>query len=321
MKEQLKLTDFPINIDTICFKIHCDITRQCYFDWEFKNNKYFQTIRSAQGSDISIRYYPYFKCLSIWVDSVPGIIYGSGQIVFDPNDHDAFKSIIVDVLKNAMGLDNEFSTDMLDEAILTRIDLNQDYYFNDKNNEIAFRKWLDLCQLPYGKDYEYPTGGKKTTNAHNITYYSKDEQCSDKHNTYINLYGNYCTRIEFQIKNGYLSRQPAITLKELLTDKKLKSFLFDEMLSKMLLNGEIMNRRRLGVLLDSLNKKSHRRSYVAHIRKFYLDLGKYGYSKMRKKCKSYYVYLKLAKENQKVPIRLNDSVFKELNSFKKNHIL
>lgn len=53
MKNQIKLTDFPINIDTICFKLNVDLAKKCNSDWENKY-KFYQTIRFINGSRVSI---------------------------------------------------------------------------------------------------------------------------------------------------------------------------------------------------------------------------------------------------------------------------
>lgn len=320
MKKQLKLTDFPINIDTLCFKIKCELETKCFEHWEIRKFNYFQTIRTVGGSNVSFRYYPWYRCLSIWIDSVPALVYGSSQILFEKNDYAYFKEQVVSTLNNATGLidGDGFDPDVLDLAILSRMDLNQDYYFESKENEIEFRKWLEKCKMPYATDIEYESGGKKTRNSMNLTFYSKDEQCFQKHNEYIDENGPFCTRLEFQIKSSYLNKQPPICLYDFMNDANIREHYYNFLLEKLLLEGEIMNRRRLGVFLDSLNKEKHKRSYVLNIRKFYLALGKYGYSEMRQKCKSYYCYLQVAKNNNKVPIRLNDRVFKELNSFKES---
>lgn len=323
MKKQLKLTDFPINIDTLCFKIKCELETKCFEHWEIRKFNYFQTIRTVGGSTVSFRFYPWYRCLSIWVDSVPALVYGSSQILFDKNDYVYFKEQVVSTLNNATGLidGDGFDPDVLDLAILSRIDLNQDYYFQKKENEIEFRKWLEKCKMPYAKDIEYDSGGKKTRNAMNLTFYSKDEQCNSKNNEYLNVQGPYCTRLEFQIKSTCLNKQPPICLYELINDKKLKERYYNFLLSKILLNGEIMNRQRLETLIKSVAREKHKGTYIKSLRSFYLELGKQGYKPMREKCKSYYYYLQVAKNNKKVPIRLNDKVFKELNTLKENHIL
>lgn len=53
MNNQIKLTDFPINIDTICFKLNVDLAKKCYSDWENKY-KFYQTIRFINSSRVSI---------------------------------------------------------------------------------------------------------------------------------------------------------------------------------------------------------------------------------------------------------------------------
>lgn len=323
IKKQLKLTDFPINIDTLCFKFKCELETKCFEHWEIRKYNYFQTIRTVGGSTVCFRYYPWYRCLSIWIDSVPALVYGSSQILFDKNDYVYFKEQVVSTLNNATGLidGDGFDPDVLDFAILSRIDLNQDYYFCDKENEIEFRNWLNKCKMPYAKEIEYDSGGKKTRNAMNLTFYSKDEQCSAKNNEFLDVQGPYCTRLEFQIKNSYLNKRPPICLYDLINDKKLKERYYDFLLSKILLNGEIMNRQRLETLIKSVAREKHKETYIKSLRSFYLELGKQGYKPMREKCKSYYYYLQVAKNNKKVPIRLNDKVFKELNTLKENHIL
>lgn len=320
MKKQLKLTDFPINIDTLCFKIKSELSLKCYEHWETRKFNYFQTIRTVGGSNISFRYYPWYKCLSIWVDSVSGLVYGSSQILFNSNDYIFFKELVINALNDATGLidGNGFNIDILDYAKLSRIDLNQDYYFCDKKNEIEFRSWLNKCKMPYAKDFDYESGGKKTRNALNLTFYSKDEQCQTKHNEYLELFGKYCTRLEFQIKSTYLYKQPSIYLYEFINDEKIRNHYFNYLLEKLLLNGEIMNRQRLDTFLQNISTVKHKKTYYKNIKSFYLNLGKYGYQHMRDNCKSYYYYLQAAKSNNKVPIRLNDSVFKELSSYKKS---
>lgn len=79
-----------------------------------------------------------------------------------------------------------------------------------------------------------------------------------------------------------------------------------------------MNRQRLDTFLQNISTEKHKKTYYKNIKSFYLNLGKYGYQHMRDNCKSYYYYLQAAKSNNKVPIRLNDSVFKELSSYKKS---
>lgn len=322
IKKQLKLTDFPINIDTLCFKIKCEINSNCYEHWEIRKFNYFQTFRTIGGSKVSFRYYPWFQCISIWVDSVPALVYGSSQILFDKNDYVYFKEQVVSTLNNATGLidGDGFEPDVLDFAILSRIDLNQDYYFRDKENEIEFRNWLNKCKMPYAKEIEYDSGGKKTRNAMNLTFYSKDEQCSAKNNEYLDVQGPYCTRMEFQIKSSYLNKQPPICLHDFMNDANIREHYFNFLLEKLLLNGEIMNRQRLETMIKGIQREKHKSTYLNSIKAFYLDLGKYGYKPMREKCKSYYYYLQVAKNNNKVPIRLNDKVFKELNTLKENHI-
>lgn len=317
------LTDFPINIDTVCFKLKCELTPELYEQWETKIYsfgliKYVQTRRLVGGSSISFRYYPDFACLSILVDSVPALIYGNSQILFCEEDYQYFKECIVDTLNDAIGLiyGNGFSPDALDDAVLNRFDLNQDYYFIDKNNEIRFRNWLELFKLPYANQIIYETGGKKTRKALNLTYYSKDEQAIAKKNQYLNFFGDYCTRIEFQFKYSYLYRQPKLKLKDLLGNKEIREHYFKYNLKKINLDGEIMNRARLETFLKSSTNNSHKKSYIENIRAFYLDLGKYGIEQMKKECKSFYYYLRTAKVNKKIPIRMNDNVFKELKALK-----
>lgn len=275
-------------------------------------NKYYQIIKIYNGTNVSIRYYPFYACISIKVDSVPALLYGTSQILFENSDFDYLKNIIAELLNEACGI-NDIEPDVFDEAIITRLDLNQDYYFDSKENERVFRQWLEKFNMPYADEFEYDTGKKKSTKGHNLTVYSKDEQCADKNKTYLNTNGNYCTRLEFQIKNTYFNRNKPIYMKDLF---KIKKYFYEKMLSKMLLNDEIMNRRRLDVFLKT-NSKSHKSNYCVNLKKFYLDLGKIGYLEMRKKCKSFYHYLSIAKSSKKVPIRLDDEVFKELNTLKK----
>lgn len=323
IKKQLKLTDFPINIDTLCFKIKCELETKCFEHWETKRFNYFQTIRTVGGSTVSFRYYPWYRCLSIWIDSVPALVYGNSQVLFEKNDYVYFKEQVVSTLNNATGLidGDGFEPDVLDFAILSRIDLNQDYYFESKENEIEFRKWLEKCKMPYAKEIEYDSGGKKTRNAMNLTFYSKYEQCSAKNNEYLDVQGPYCTRMEFQIKGAYLNKQPPICLFDLINDTNVRERYFNFLLEKLLLDGVIMNRQRLETMIKSIQREKHKSTYLNSLKVFYLDLGKYGYKEMREKCKSYYYYLQVAKNNNKVPIRLNDKVFKELNTLKENHIL
>lgn len=73
MNNQIKLTDFPINIDTICFKLNVDLAKKCYSDWENKY-KFYQTIRFINSSRVSIRYYSFYRCLSVYVDSLTGLL-------------------------------------------------------------------------------------------------------------------------------------------------------------------------------------------------------------------------------------------------------
>lgn len=320
IRKQLKLTDFPINIDTLCFKLKCELSPKCYEHWEIRKFNYYQTIRTVGGSNISFRYYPWYERLSIWVDSVPCLVYGSSQILFNNDDYIFFKELVINALNNAMGFinDNGFDADILDYAILSRFDLNQDYYFCDKKNEIEFRAWINKCKMPYAKNIDYETGGKKTRNALNLTFYSKDEQCQTKHNEYLESLGKYCTRLEIQIKSTYLNKQPPIYLSDFINDEKIRNHYFNYLLEKLLLNGEIMNRQRLDTFLKNISTEKHKTTYCKNIKSFYLNLGKYGYQHMKEDCKSYYYYLQVAKSNKKVPIRLNDSVFKELCSFKRS---
>ena len=100
------LTDFPINIDTVCFKLKCELTPDLYEQWETKIYtfgliKYVQTRRLVGGSSVSFRYYPDFACLSILVDSVPALIYGNSQILYCEEDYQYFKECIVDTLNDA----------------------------------------------------------------------------------------------------------------------------------------------------------------------------------------------------------------------------
>ena len=104
---------------------------------------------------------------------------------------------------------------------------------------------------------------------------------------------------------------------DLINDANVCERYFNFLLGKLLLDGEIMNRRRLETFIQNIAREKHKSTYLNSLKVFYLDLGKYGYKPMREKCKSYYYYLQVAKNNKKVPIRLNDCVFKELNAYKK----
>ena len=99
MINKIKLSDYPINIDTICFKINAELNESCYSDWENKY-KFYQTIKFVNGSRVSIRYYHFYKCLSIYIDSLPGLLYGSSQELYKYSDFPHFKKILSDLLVN-----------------------------------------------------------------------------------------------------------------------------------------------------------------------------------------------------------------------------
>ena len=313
MRNNIKLSDYPINIDTICFKINAELNESCYSDWENKY-KFYQTIRFVNGSRVSIRYYHFYKCLSIYIDSLPGLLYGSSQELYKYSDYPHFKKILSDLLNGVMGLD-EFKPDVWDYARIVRLDLNQDYYFLSKSNEEKFREWIGKFNMPYGKGVVYNSGKKNGTKSTNLTCYSKDEQLKTKYRNFENPYSHkcFCTRVEFQLKANYWKRNKIYLLNILSNNCEKKTF-FDMMVNKMNMNGAIMNNGQFYYFLKKTQQEK-RKDFAENIKKFYNELSKSGFSKV-KKLPSYKNYIKYTTESGKNPIKLSDSVYKELVELK-----
>ena len=74
MKYTVTFLDFQYNIDTLCFKIEAKLPKSCFEKWETDNYVYHQTERSINKTDVSIRYYPKNKCLTILINSIPTLL-------------------------------------------------------------------------------------------------------------------------------------------------------------------------------------------------------------------------------------------------------
>lgn len=313
MNNQIKLTDFPINIDTVCFKLNVDLAKKCYSDWENKY-KFYQTIRFINGSRVSIRYYSFYRCLSVYVDSLTGLLYGNSQVLYQSRDYLLFKRLIADLINSVTGL-NEFEPDIFDYAKIVRFDINQDYYFSSKNNERKFREWLSKFCMPYAKSNKYASGYKNGTKSTNITCYSKDEQLKTKYKEFNNPYDKrcFCTRMEFQIKANYWKSEK-LYLINALSNSSAKDTYFNLMLNKVHLCGTMMNSSRFYNFVKKI-QQNKRKDCAKNIKNFYYELSKKGFNAM-KKMPSYKNYIKYSVNMGKIPIKLDDSVYKEIVELK-----
>lgn len=324
MNNKLYLLDYTLNIDTLCFKIKNPLLPKDYEKWETSNKKYYQTRRTVKSkinnSSISIRYYPFYKCISIWIESVPCVLYGSSQKMFKKEDFPTLLKLIAKLLNDVTGLSEEygFNKYSFDKAVITRVDLNHDFYFTKKKYEENFRTWLSKFKMSYGRIQPYNTGGKRTTNSMNITFYSKDEQCDQKHKIYLNSFSDYCTRLEFQFKSGYFNKKENKTLLfDFFYDDNTKYKLVKTVLKRMKLDGEILHKTKFNIFLQVVEQGSKRKNYAVNIHSFYNTLEKYGFTYVNDKFKSsYYNYLKPAKQHGVVPIKLNDNIYRELRDNK-----
>lgn len=324
MKYRVTFLDFQYNIDTLCFKIEAKLPKSCFEKWETDNYVYHQTERSINKTDVSIRYYPGYECLSILIDSVPALLYGSSQKMFNKKDYRKLMKKIARLVNSATGLFgfrglNKYS---FDNAFIVRVDINHDFYFTKENNEMKFRNWLGKFRLPYSKNSIvgncYSSGGKTTTNSVNLTYYSKNIQCDQKHKDYDNSISDYCTRVEFQFKSGYFHSQEPVKLKDFIMDDGAKIDLVKKLLIKLRLNGEIKNQNTFKTFLRRICKSSRRSDFRLNTIIYFGDLQRYGFNDNKIPMK--YEYLKIAKENNVVPIWLDKDVYRDLQA-NKNYIL
>lgn len=324
MKYRVTFLDFQYNIDTLCFKIKAELPKNCFEKWETDNFVYLQTKRRINKTDVSIRFYPKYKCLSVLIESVPALLYGSSQKMFNKKDFRKLMKKIARLVNSATGLFGYrvFNKYSFDKAFIVRVDINHDFYFTSENNEIKFRNWLGKFRLPYSKNNItgncYPSGGKTTTNSVNLTYYSKNIQCFQKHKDYDNSISDYCTRVEFQFKSGYFHSQEPVKLKDFIMDDGAKIELVRKLLVKLRLNGEIKNKNTFKTFLHRIFKSSHRMDFILNVINYYDDLQQFGFNDNKIPMK--YSYLKFATENDVVPIWLDKDVYRDLQA-NKNYIL
>lgn len=315
-----KILNYKLNIDTLCFKIDCTLLPIHYEKWETKNARYIQTRRTIYtdrgSSGISIRYYKIDKRLSIWIDSVTEALYGSSQRMFDSMDFPVLLQETANIVNDITGLsaNDRFHEHSFDKALLTRIDVNHDFYFTEKRYEIKFREWFRKFNTPYGQKVLYPTGGKYTTHSLNLTYYSKDEQCAQKHKNYINDTSDFCTRVEFQFKSGFFNRKKNKTLLlDFIYDEQIRYDIAQMILKRLRMDGELLNNGKYYRFLKKVKNEPHRRDFILNVCKFFKSLNKKGFAEAKNEYNStFYNYLKLANKYNVVPIKLDDDVYREL---------
>lgn len=248
------------------------------------------------------------------MDSLSAFLYGSSQIQYRINDYYQFKKSIANLINNVTGL-TEFKPDVFDYAKIVRLDINQDFYFSSKTNERKFREWLFKFILPYGKINIYSSGHKNGTKSTNVTCYSKDEQLKSKYKRFKNPYNGkcFCTRLEFQFKTNFW-KDKKLYLLDVLSSNSGKETLFKIMLNKMNLCGVIMNNSRFYNFVKKV-QQNKRKDCAKNIKNFYYKLSKSGFGSV-KKLPSYKNYIKYSVNLGKIPIRLDNAVYKELAELK-----
>lgn len=101
-------------------------------------------------------------------------------------------------------------------------------------------------------------------------------------------------------------------------DDGAKIDLVKKLLNKLRLNGEIKNQNTFKTFLRRICKSSRRSDFCLNTIKYFCDLQRYGFNDNKIPMK--YEYLKIAKENNVVPIWLDKDVYRDLQA-NKNYIL
>jgi hypothetical protein len=221
----------------------------------------------------------------------------------------------VEIIQNAVvdAFSIFIDQEVFDNAVMLRIDINRDFYFQNKQNAVDFIKWMKKGKSPHLKVEEYEMGFSKRNRSWNLTVYSKGDQCEAKSNMY--LYGDLiCVRAEYQIKRNKLATLKTITLCELLTEDAVKYDLWTSFSHKVLLEGELKNRNQMMYIINKENENKHRKGYVDNLLKFHKQLGKYGFEIAKGNCTSTYSYLHFLGDRGICQIFIKSAILKDLQA-------